>query len=126
VTLTDAIERALPRIPAGIVSGDLTDDDDRHAFAERLALIYSAAFTNELARDAQATRTFLPTAAHTYTVACKITASDAWPPPAKGTHESNVVRAGVGLGPEIEGLPGTGLDETWRSAMAWSRTKGAQ
>lgn len=42
MTPTD-IEPVLPHVPAGIPCGDLTEPDERMAFAERLALIYAAA-----------------------------------------------------------------------------------
>lgn len=41
----EQIAEALPRVPAGICSGDLTEADERIAFAERLHAIYTRALT---------------------------------------------------------------------------------
>lgn len=43
------------------------------------------------------------------------------PPPAKGTHESDL-RDHIEYGPTIDGLPGTGPDETFNDARDWSRS----
>ena len=59
----EQIERVLPSVPAGITSGDMTDHDDRVEFARRLAAIYAEA---------------------------QRASSAPWPPPAKGTHESDL------------------------------------
>lgn len=46
----------------------------------------------------------------------------AFPPPAKGTHESDLFYKSNTWGPIIAHLPGTTVDETYDAARAWSQS----
>jgi hypothetical protein len=94
----EQIERVLPSVPAGITSGDLTDHDDRFEFARRLAAIYAEAQRapdpelealldeeEAISRAQRASRRRLVRNGR-----LAVVASNDFPPPAKGTHESDL------------------------------------
>lgn len=84
MTPTD-IEAVLPYVPAGISSGDLTDREDRWAFAERLMLLYTAAGTHRAPNDIRHGDTW-----EVRDGRAVIVAPNDWGPPRKGTHESDL------------------------------------
>lgn len=121
----EQIEPHLPTVAAGWNFGDWTEPEDRWDAAQRLAEFYAAVNPHEPDhRDPHDIRH-----GDTWTIRnnrATIIGSNDWPPPAKGTHESDLMLTNhtiIDYGPPIEGLPGTGPDDVYTAALAWSSTE---
>lgn len=116
----DDIEAALPHVPAGLHCGDLTEPDERRAFAVTVHEIVVRASTDHTAPDHGGLDPLVEWGVDEARVN--------WPPPSPGTHEFEIPHTRAAWEPGAFLLPGEsddnkgrgGHDEAW-DAWRWSR-----